>query len=209
MMSEVEKVRDPIDLSFWESQGEMAKLAILGGKYWNKVQGWLSWLNYQVDAQESPLTIVKLLAFQRDVQRFQDEPESLFRLRVKHALANAKDAGSSAGFKEIWKRLELGYLGQNERVPGLDWDIVQLEITENALNDNPELLSVIIQKYGRTCRRYTYSTLAPAPITIRTFDFDHVRTDCIAREQENMNVDIVERSVGFGNDVEFILAKEG
>ncbi len=155
-------------LSFWMHGPYAQSLLSLFKTWWLKVKSWVSWPQQQFDPKVAALPIVDLLAWQRNIDRLPEEPEWLYRLRVKHAKANANDAGSVQGFQNIWRRLGLGELSIKERLEGREWDIIQLEVTENALSENEALLRDIIRLYGRTCRRYEYSTLTPMNLYMQT-----------------------------------------
>ncbi len=130
------------------------------------------------------MTILNLLAWQRDIQRFEGEPESLYRLRVKYAFINAVDAGNTAGFVRIFERLGVGYVEVQERVPGQDWDIVMLHLTDSQLSENPVLLRVLMQQYGRTCRRYDFVTITPVKLNIGAAAFSDDQQTLIATLDE-------------------------
>ncbi|MDR2308858.1 MAG: phage tail protein [Paucimonas sp.] len=160
----------PLKLPFWLAGPELTKLKDAAQTWWGKVAEWMRWPLLQMDAEKCHLTILDLLAWQRDITRFKDEPESLYRLRVKYAFINARDAGSVAGTKRILRRLGVGYVEIDERLPDRDWDVILLRLTDSQLSENPELLRVLIQQYGRTCRRYDFVTITP--VTLRTVAAD-------------------------------------
>ena len=54
----------------------------------------------------------------------------------------------------------VGYVEIDERLPDRDWDVVLLRLTDSQLSENPELLRILIQQYGRTCRRYDFITIS-------------------------------------------------
>jgi len=134
----------------------------------------------QMDADTCHLTVLDLLAWQRDISRFKDEPESLYRLRVKFAFINAVDAGSTAGLKRILQRLGVGYVEIDERMPDRDWDVVLLRLSDSQLSQNPELMRVLIQQYGRTCRRYDFVTITPVSLRIVAVDFNDDQQTLVA-----------------------------
>ncbi|WP_271105106.1 phage tail protein [Pseudomonas tohonis] len=169
-----------IDLPFWLSGTELSKLKAAAQSWWSRVEGWLQWPLLQLDAETCHLTILNLLAWQRDISRFATEPESLFRLRVKFAFINAVDAGSVAGLKRILLRLGVGYVEIEERHPDRDWDVVLLHLSNAQLAENPELLRVLVQQYGRTCRRYTFITLTPLPMSVCIVDFNDDQQTLVA-----------------------------
>ncbi|MBA4288581.1 MAG: phage tail protein [Pseudomonas sp.] len=169
-----------LGLPFWLDGPELAKLKAAAQAWWTKVEGWLRWPLLQMDADTCHLTILDLLAWQRDITRFKGEPEPLYRLRVKYAFINAVDAGSTAGMKRILQRLGVGYVEIEERHPDRDWDVVLLQLTDGQLAQNPELLRVLIQQYGRTCRRYDFSTITPVPLSVVLVDFNDDQQTLVA-----------------------------
>ncbi|CRM57828.1 Phage tail protein (Tail_P2_I) [Pseudomonas sp. 37 R 15] len=169
-----------LNLPFWLDGPQLAKLKAAAQSWWEKVEGWLQWPLLQMDADTCHLTVLDLLAWQRDISRFKDEPESLYRLRVKFAFINAVDAGSTAGLKRILQRLGVGYVEIDERMPGRDWDVVMLRLSDSQLSQNPELLRVLIQQYGRTCRRYDFVTLTPVSLRLVAADFNDDQQTLIA-----------------------------
>ena len=158
----------------------LTKLKDAAQSWWGKVEGWLRWPLLQLDADTCHLTMLDLLAWQRDITRFKGEPESMYRLRVKFAFINAVDAGSTAGMKRILQRLGVGYIEIEERMPDRDWDVVLLRFSDTQLSQNPELLRVLIQQYGRTCRRYDFVTITPVPFRIALVDFNDDQQTLVA-----------------------------
>lgn len=169
-----------LNLPFWLDGPQLAKLKAAAQSWWEKVEGWLHWPLLQMDADTCHLTVLDLLAWQRDISRFKDEPESLYRLRVKFAFINAVDAGSTAGLKRILQRLGVGYVEIDERMPERDWDVVMLRLSDSQLSQNPELLRVLIQQYGRTCRRYDFVTITPVSLRLVAADFNDDQQTLIA-----------------------------
>ncbi|TSD75698.1 phage tail protein [Pseudomonas sp. KBS0710] len=169
-----------LSLPFWLDGPQLAKLKAAAQSWWEKVESWLQWPLLQMDADTCHLTVLDLLAWQRDISRFKDEPESLYRLRVKFAFINAVDAGSTAGLKRILQRLGVGYVEINERLPDRDWDVVLLRLSDSQLSQNPELMRVLIQQYGRTCRRYDFVTITPVSLRIVAVDFNDDQQTLVA-----------------------------
>lgn len=170
----------PLKLPFWLGGPELAKLKDAAQAWWQRVTDWLRWPLLQMDAETCHQTILDLLAWQRDITRFKGEPETLYRLRVKHAFVNAVDAGSTAGLKRILVRLGVGYVEIDERMEGRDWDVVLLRLSDSQLSQNPELLRVLIQQYGRTCRRYDFVSLTPITLRVAAIDFNDDQQTLIA-----------------------------
>ncbi|MFJ2365935.1 phage tail protein [Pseudomonas sp. NPDC087697] len=169
-----------LSLRFWLGGTELEKLTAAAQSWWEKVEDWLRWPLLQLDADTCHLVVLDLLAWQRDISRFKDEPEALYRLRVKYAFINAVDAGSTAGMKRILQRLGVGYVEIEERMPDRDWDVVLLRFSDTQLSQNPELLRVLIQQYGRTCRRYDFVTITPVPLRITVVDFNDDQQTLVA-----------------------------
>jgi len=169
-----------LELKFWLAGTELTKLKDAAQSWWGKVEGWLRWPLLQLDADTCHLTMLDLLAWQRDITRFKGEPESMYRLRVKFAFINAVDAGSTAGMKRILQRLGVGYIEIEERMPDRDWDVVLLRFSDTQLSQNPELLRVLIQQYSRTCRRYDFVTITPVPFRIALVDFNDDQQTLVA-----------------------------
>ncbi|MCE0912967.1 phage tail protein [Pseudomonas sp. NMI760_13] len=170
----------PLKLPFWLTGPELTKLKDAAQTWWARVTEWLRWPLLQMDAETCHLTVLDLLAWQRDITRFKDEPESLYRLRVKYAFINAVDAGSTAGLKRILRRLGVGYVEIDERLAGRDWDVVLLRLSDSQLSENPELLRVLIQQYGRTCRRYDFVSITPVPLRIGAAQFNDDQQTLVA-----------------------------
>lgn len=149
-----------IKISFWMAAGNTVALVKTLNRWFQYIRDLLHWPVQQYDLETAPLFIVDMIAEERDVQRYRGEPESLYRSRVINAYQNARDAGTVAGFKAIWARCGLGDCEIVERIPGEDWDIVQLWSDVQIIADNPELIRILIEKYGRTCRRYQIASRA-------------------------------------------------
>jgi len=124
--------------------------------FFNTLKDYLLLPTQQADALECSETLLDIMAWDRDIKRFTNEPLALFRKRVKYALVNAKNSGDVVGFIEIFKRLGVGSVIVNERLGGRDWDIVSFKLDDEQLSVNNDLLAAIIRQYGRTCRRYEF-----------------------------------------------------
>lgn len=162
-----------IELPFWLNGKHLQKLKAAAQNYWEKIETWASWVLGQRDAETCTEGVLELLAYERDIERLPNEPLYIYRLRVKHALVNAKDAGSTAGIKRIFQRLGIGYVNVIEREPGQDWDVISLELSDGQLSTNQELLQALLVKYGRTCRRYQFKLLAPTQLGVAGKEFGH------------------------------------
>ena len=169
-----------LTLPWWMSGEELNKLKQAGEIWFKKIRDWAAWPLSQLDAMKADPGIVHLIAWQRGIERFTDEPMEMFRLRVLHAYANARDAGSYVGFVQIFDRLQLGYLEQEERIDEEDWDIIVLRVSDSVTAQNPEFMNWLIQTYGRTCRRYQWEIITVFPIAVKSASFDWDQQTCIA-----------------------------
>lgn len=158
-MSDFQEKLKRLHLPSWMDKGEPAKLLAALCRFWSGVHGWLTWPLQQLDAETCTEGLLAILAYQRDIHRFNGEPLDLFRKRVKFAFINAKDAGSVAGFIAIFERLGVGYIELLERQPDIDWDVIILRVTDSQIAKNEDLLLNIIRQYGRTCRRYRFEVI--------------------------------------------------
>ncbi|WP_238392824.1 hypothetical protein [Buttiauxella sp. 3AFRM03] len=157
-----------IKLPVWMNKGEPLTLAHASQIWWDQVWKWLRFPLAQINADTCDESLLTLLGYQRDITRFPGEPLDLFRLRVKYAFQNAKDAASIAGFERIFRRLGVGHIEQHERVQGLDWDIIIIRLQDGQISGRRDLLNEIISKYGRTCRRYQFEVVSPIRVSVST-----------------------------------------
>lgn len=162
-----------LDLPFWSNKGHSIPLINIAQRYWEHIEQGLRWPLTQMDAETCTEGVLNLIAWQRDITRFRTEPLWLYRLRVKHAYVNAKDAGSIVGVKRIFERLGIGYVEVEERVPGYDWDVIVLRLSDSQLSQNTELLKVLIEQYGRTCRRYQFDVLTSLQVGVAMVEFNN------------------------------------
>lgn len=162
-----------LKLVFWLSKGELAKLKAACQLFWEWVELIVQFPLQQMNADTCTMGILKLMAWQRDIQPLINEPEALFRKRVKYAFINAKDAGSTAGFIRIFERLGIGTITISERDPSRDWDVVILHMTDAQLSEYHHLLWSLIRQYGRLCRRYELNTTTDASLPMAAHEFNH------------------------------------
>ena len=71
-----------LKLPFWLDGTQLTKLTAAAQSWWERIEGWLRWPLLQMDPDTCHLTVLDLLAWQRDITRFKDEPEALYRLRL-------------------------------------------------------------------------------------------------------------------------------
>lgn len=154
-------------LPSWMDRGEPQKLLKAAQTFWAEAYRWITWPLRQFDPLTCNETILVLIAWDRDISRFNGEPLTLFRRRVAYAFVNAADAGSVQGFINIFDRLGIGYVELLERQPDIDWDVILVRVTDSQIADNTELMIQIIRQYGRTCRRYQFEVITSEHLSIR------------------------------------------
>ncbi|MBQ4836775.1 hypothetical protein [Pseudoalteromonas luteoviolacea] len=163
-------------IATWLNKGYAEKLVKAATGYWNKTSEFVMWAVNQKDEQQNEEPILSFLAWERLTDRLPDEPLELYRKRVQHALVNTIDAGEFASVKDIFARLDIEVLNVRERIDGRDWDIIAIDVTDNALANNNNLLPELIQLYGRTCRRYELTVHNKAEVSL-ALGSTHVQWD--------------------------------
>ena len=185
-----------INLRYWMGRGEIAKFARAMRNYWGHVKAAFEMPLQQHDPLIAPMAVVYVLAWQRGVEKLGQEPESLFRVRVAHAYGFSRDAGSVAGWEDMFEKLGYPHIAQDERLTNVDWDVISLKIQDGDLTHVPKLLDTVIRQYGRTCRRYQYTSYVEMPLAARSktieaqYATSHVKTRINVGMLPNMlNVD--------------------
>ena len=161
-------------LPIWLTEKNVTALAKVAQSYWQEIESYLFWWLEQQHSENAQTAILDLLAWERGINRLPGESVELYGLRVKHAFANATDAGSNVGMEQIFKRLGFGFIQVNERVPGFDWDMVEIAMLEDEFSGKEQLVNEVIKQYGRTCRRYFLSAMSVINTTdaIALVEFD-------------------------------------
>lgn len=185
-----------INLRYWMGRGEIAKFARAMRNYWKHVKAAFEMPLQQHDPLIAPMAVVYVLAWQRGVEKLGQEPESLFRVRVAHAYGFSRDAGSVSGWEDMFEKLGYPHITQDERLANVDWDVINLKIQDGDLTHVPKLLDTVIRQYGRTCRRYQYTSYVEMPLAARSktieaqYATSHVKTRINVGMLPNMlNVD--------------------
>ncbi|EKO3378362.1 phage tail protein [Vibrio fluvialis] len=159
------------------------------------VRTWLLFPLNQFDALTCSEKLLRLMAWDRDIKRFDGEPLELFRKRVKYAAINAKDAGSVFGFKRIFARLDIGIVAFKERESAVDWDVCTIELSDSSISQNSKLVQTLIEQYGRTCRRYRFQVTYPNEIHINHGEFSHNFTMFNAEIKEGVSVEFTPQPI--------------
>ncbi|WP_153446920.1 phage tail protein [Vibrio algicola] len=129
--------------------------------FFKQVRNWLLLPMRQFEPLTCSESILPLIAWGRNIERLKDEPLDLFRKRVKFAFINAKEAGEVQGFKNIFERLGIGYVELHEREDPINWDVINIEVTDSDISNKSILMQSLIETYGRTCRRYRFQVTYP------------------------------------------------
>lgn len=58
-----------LSLPFWLDGPELAKLKAAAQAWWSKVENWLHWPLLQMDAETCHVSVLDLLAWQREIGR--------------------------------------------------------------------------------------------------------------------------------------------
>lgn len=162
-------------MHYWLAKpgSELQKLRRAAVRFWQRVSDAFSWATLQIDPMTAQLPLVDLLAWERNVERIVSETEWQYRTRVKYALPFAKGAGQTAGWLDMFDKLGMGHITINERVENIDFDVVILQLLDSDVGTNQDIINYICRRYGRTTRRYQYST-----ITLQTANCSTVTFDC-------------------------------
>ncbi len=140
--------------------------------FWQRLREWCLYPLKQMDPFTCSVATLNLLAWERGITRFNGEPLWLYRKRVAYAPINAREAGGAQGFINIMRRLDLNVINATERSADLEWDVISIEIDDSNL-ENTDLVNVIIQDYGRTCRRYNTISSRAAVMMLPVTEFNN------------------------------------
>ncbi len=175
---------DPkINIRFWmDGGGVLSKVARVFYAWWQYVKLYIYTLTLYLDPLTAPLGIVNILAKERNITRQSQEGEALYRLRVKHAFECAKNAGTISGFYAIFKLLGYTLLNQTEQAG--DWDEIELEIDAQT---PAWLANLIVDKYGRTCRRYQVTQGVECTIWVGCYPIDATMDLAWCSEEVNLS----------------------
>lgn len=162
-------------MPYWLARpaSELDKLRKGAVRFWQRVEDALAWPAKQLDPMTASLELVHLLAWERDIEQIPSETELMYRTRVKYALPFAKGAGSKAGWLDMFKKLGMPWVTIDERFSETDWDVVDLQLLDADVGNSQNLISYICRQYGRTTRRYQYTTIAKMAVVAPPKNFDN------------------------------------
>ena len=166
---------DLTKMPYWLARqgSELDKLRKGAVRFWQRVTDMLAFPSKQLDPMTAELEIVHLLAWERDIEQIPSETELMYRTRVKYALPFAKGAGSKSGWLDMFKKLGMPWVTIDERFSETDWDVVDLQLLDTDLGNSQKLISYICRQYGRTTRRYQYTTIAKMAVMSPPKNFDN------------------------------------
>ena len=170
-------------MPYWLAKhaSELDKLRQGAVIFWQRFTDMLAWPAKQLDPMTAELELVHLLAWERDIEQITNETEEIYRTRVKFALKFAKGAGSKAGWDFMFEKLGAPEISIEERNELVNWDVVTLRLIDSDLANRAGLIENITRKYGRTTRRYEYSTTASLPLNMAPVAFNYHSHDCTAK----------------------------
>lgn len=162
-------------MPYWLARpaSELDKLRKGMVRFWQRFVGMLQFPGQQLDPMTADLEIVHLLAWERDIEQIPSESELIYRTRVKYALPFAKGAGSKVGWLDMFKKLGMPWVTIDERFSEVDWDVVDLQLLDSDIGNNQSLINQILRQYGRTTRRYQYTTIAKMEVLAPPKNFDN------------------------------------
>lgn len=141
-------------LPIWMNGSRAVALKETAERWWEQVETYIRLPLTTFDPLPCELAFVDLLAYQRGIDRYAGESEAFYRLRVHHALRNARAAGTPAGMNYIFDNLQLPRAVFDERMPGRDWDIVGVRFNGRGYARLHEEIDFVLRFYWRTCRRF-------------------------------------------------------
>lgn len=166
---------DLTKMPYWLARqgSELDKLRKGSVRFWQRVTDMLAFPSKQLDPMTADLEIVHLIAWERDIEQIPSETELMYRTRVKYALPFAKGAGSKSGWIDMFKKLGMPWVTIDERFSETDWDVVDLQLLDADVGSNQNLINYICRQYGRTTRRYQYTTIAKMAVMSPPKNFDN------------------------------------
>ncbi|MGP1718784.1 hypothetical protein [Shewanella frigidimarina] len=179
---------DLTKMPYWLARqgSELDKLRKGAVRFWQRVTDMLAFPSKQLDPMTADLEIVHLLAWERDIEQIPSETELMYRTRVKYALPFAKGAGSKSGWIDMFKKLGMPWVTIDERFSETDWDVVDLQLLDADVGSNQNLINYICRQYGRTTRRYQYTTIAKMAVMSPPKNFDNHNDISMATVNTNL-----------------------
>ena len=144
-----------IELVFWLSGAGFTKLKQAAIAYFDLMKHRLEYPLRQLDPLTCDDGFLFLHAWNYLIPTIKDESSESYRSRIANAYINQLQAGSAIGLEEILNRLGVDFVTIEERKEGQPWDLIIITTPADGYSGNQEVLDNLIQRFGRTCRRYT------------------------------------------------------
>ncbi|RPA50661.1 hypothetical protein EGC79_11255 [Shewanella vesiculosa] len=194
-------------MPYWLARpgSELDKLRKGAVRFWQRLTEMLAFPSKQLDPMTAELAFVHLLAWERDIEQIPSETELMYRIRVKYALPFAKGAGSKTGWLDMFEKLGMPWVNIDERVSETDWDVVDLQLLDVDFGDRQNLINYICRQYGRTTRRYQYTTIAKMAVMSPPKNFDNHND--ISMATVNTNLLPAKRLMMMDSESSFLVAK--
>jgi len=148
-----------INLSFWLSGQGFQKIRSAAIIYFDLIKSYLDYPFTQIDPALCDEAYLPLHAWMYDIPRLEGESIQFYRDRIRFAHANQLQAGGALGLIEIMNRLGVNFISVTERIPGLDWDIVIVQVPDGEYTASQALFDNLVERFGRTCRRYSFEEI--------------------------------------------------
>jgi hypothetical protein len=146
--------RPTYTLPYWMAGKRALAVTRAAKRWWDTAEGYVRLPLTTFDVLSCELSFVDLLAYQRGIARYAGESEAFYRLRVHHALRNARAAGTPAGTRHIFDNLQLPYPRFAEWMPNRDWDVTRVTFSGRGYARLHAEIDFVLRFYWRTCRRF-------------------------------------------------------
>ena len=151
-------------LPFWLKGSQALKLAAACQTFWERWETWLNEAEEQASITDCSIGALEQHADDRSIDRLPGESETVWRNRVKNAFIAARDAGSLSGFETILTAHGVTNYTVEERVAGLDWDIILVNLDPDGLSIDSTILNQIFSRWGRPTRRFSAGHEVISPV---------------------------------------------
>lgn len=168
--------RPDYQLPFWMAGSRATAVARAAKRWWEVAEGYVRMPLTTFDVLTCELAFVDLLAYQRGIDRYAGESEPFYRLRVHHALRNARAAGTPAGMRQIFANLQLPVPRFTERMAGRDWDMTRVRFSGRGYAKLHDEIDFVLRFYWQTCRRFEVVQVAKAETHYGAGMFGSVRS---------------------------------
>jgi len=149
-------------LPSWLRGTEAAKLARAARAFFQRWEDWVNEAKALVDFAAAPADALDLHGWGLLLERLPDEPDALWRERVRHAVENHQLGGVRKGLDAALTFYGVTGAAVIERDPLFGDDTIRIEMDANAFD--PLILEKVIRERGRACRRYVVGDVSQASV---------------------------------------------